>query len=99
MLFVAILSHTPESCWMRPENAKVLKEVMEAGEKLEETAKKAGVKIIGAYANMNEHTMFYILETDNYAGVSKILGGPLLTHNTAKITPVTTIKEAMAMVR
>jgi len=96
MLFVAILTHSPENCFMRPENAKAAKEASEIFEKMEGTAKKLGVKLIGDYVNMNEHTLYFIFETDNYAAVSKVLGPPLLTYHTAKITPVTRMKEAVA---
>ena len=46
MLLVAILTHSPENCFMRPENAKAAREASEVFERMEETAKKLGVKLI-----------------------------------------------------
>ena len=99
MLFVAVLKHSPENCFGRVENAEAAEELREQWKKRDEIRKEAGVKVIGAYINPNEHTFYYILETDDYKGVSKLLGPPMLTHHTAKITPVTRMKEAVAMLR
>ena len=62
--------------------------------------KEAGVKKHGFYLNSNEHTFYFILEADNYLNVSKFLGvGPILTHHTAKITPVATLEETLEFAR
>jgi hypothetical protein len=72
-------------------------EYMENSEKYE---KEAGVKMHGFYLNANEHTFYFILESDNYLNLSKFLGiDPLLTHHTAKITPVVTLEETLAFAR
>ena len=50
----------------------------------------------GFYLNNSEHTFYYILEGDNYLKISKFLGvDPVLTHHTAKITPVVTLEETL----
>lgn len=94
MLFVAILKHSPENCCMRPENAKASEEARKWFENIEELEKKTGVKLLGGYLNPNEHTAYFILETDDYAGVSRFLGPQLLTYRSAKITPVVKIEGA-----
>ena len=94
MLFIAILKHSPENCFMRPENAKAREEVGKWFENMEELEKKTGVKLLGGYMNPNEHTSYFILETDDYTGVSRFLGPQLLTYRSAKITPVIKIEEA-----
>ena len=94
MLFIAILKHSPENCFMRPENAKASEEPRKRFENIEELEKKTGVKLLGAYMNINEHTAYFILETDDYTGVSRFLGPQLLTHRSAKITPVIKMEEA-----
>ena len=100
MLFIAQLTHTPELCFARPEHKEKGKEMMEFMENIEKYEKKAGVKNHGFYLNANEHTFFFILESDNYLNVSKFLSiDPLLTHHTAKITPVVTSKEMLEFAR
>ena len=67
---------------------------------MEKYEKKAGVKKHGFYLNANEHTFCFILESDNYLNVSKFLSiDPLLTHHTAKITPVATLEETLEFAR
>ena len=69
---------------------------MEFMQNMEKYEKEAGVKVHGFYLNANEHTFYFILESDNYLDVSKFLGcEPILTHHTAKITPVVTLKETL----
>jgi len=94
MLFVAVLTHTPESCLMRPEHAKAYEELVRNWENKEKLEKETGVKILGSYVNPNEHTFFMILEADNYGNVIRALGPPILTYHRGKITPVITMDEA-----
>jgi hypothetical protein len=96
MIFIAQLTHSPELCFGRPEHKEKAKELMEFMENMEKYGEEAGVKMHGFYLNANEHTFYFILESDNYLKVSKFLGiGPVLTHHTAKITPVVTLKEIL----
>jgi len=96
MLFVAILKHSPEHCWARPENAKAMDEARKRWQEREKVQKEIGVKILGAYVNPNEHTFYYILESDDYMKVTRFLGPPLLTYHSAKITPVVTIEDILS---
>jgi hypothetical protein len=100
MLFIAQLTHSPELCFARPEHKEKLKELMEYVGNMEKYEKEAGVKINGFYLNANEHTFYFIIEADNYLKLSKFLGvGPILTHHTAKITPVVTLEETLEFAR
>ena len=100
MIFIAQLTHSPELCFGRPEHKEKAKELMEFMENMEKYEKEAGVKMHGFYLNANEHTFYFILEGDNYIKISKFLGvGPVLTHHTAKITPVVTLKETLEFAR
>jgi hypothetical protein len=93
MLFMAILKHSPENCFARPENVEAVEEIRRRFSRLDEFEKEAGVKLLGAYLNSNEHTFYFVLESDDYSSVSRFLGGPMLTYHTAKITPVRDLKE------
>ena len=100
MIFIAQLTHSPELCFGRPEHKEKAKELMEFMENMEKYEKEAGVKVHGFYLNANEHTFYFILEGDNYLKISKFLGvGPVLTHHTAKITPVVTLEETLEFAR
>ena len=100
MIFIAQLTHPPELCFGRPEHKEKAKELMEFMENMEKYEKEAGVKMHGFYLNANEHTFYFILEADNYLKISKFLGvGPVLTHHTAKITPVVALEETLEFAR
>ena len=69
-------------------------------ENMEKYEKKTGVKKHGFYLNANEHTFYIILESDSFLNVSKFLSiEPVLTHHTAKITPVVTLEETLEFAR
>ena len=100
MFFIAQLKHSPELCFGRPEHREKYNELLEFMENMEKYEKEAGVKKHGFYLNSNEHTFYIILEAENYLKISKFLGfGPLLTHHTAKITPVATLEETLEFAR
>ena len=100
MIFIAQLTHPPELCFGRPEHKEEAKELMEFMENMEKYEKEAGVKTHGFYLNSNEHTFYFILEADSFLKISNFLGvGPLLTHHTAKITPVVTLEETLEFAR
>ncbi|MHA2427527.1 MAG: DUF3303 family protein [Candidatus Hermodarchaeia archaeon] len=99
MLFVATLQHSPEDCFARPENAEAFDQAIKAWDEIEITAQSAGINLLGSYINPNEHVFFYIFDADNYLSVSRLLGSVMLTHHTAKITPVLTLREAVDAVK
>jgi hypothetical protein len=88
MLFIATLKHSPENCPARPENQDASKAIREHIKDMDKLQKETGVKLHGSYVSSNEHTFYFILETDDFAGVRDFLGLDMLTLHTAKITPV-----------
>jgi L-rhamnose mutarotase len=96
LIVIAQLTHSPELCFGRPEHKENYNELKDFMENMEKYEKEAGVKKHGFYLNSNEHTFYFIIEADNYRKISKFLGySPLLTHHTAKITPVVTLEETL----
>jgi hypothetical protein len=90
------LTHTPELCFGR-------KEYNEAGKKwfedMRSSAQKYGVKVQGAYVCPIEHIFYVILESDDFKAVSGFLSPPILTHHSAKITPIITVEDAFETVK
>lgn len=67
---------------------------------IEKHENEAGVKLHGFYLNASEHTFYFILEADNFLKISKFLGAePILTHHTARITPVVTLEQTLEFAR
>jgi len=88
MKFVATLTHPPEHCLARDGYRK---EYDSWVGNLEKSAKKLGVKIDGAFVSPNEHTFYFVLESDSMDGVTQLLGPPILTHNSGRISAVITL--------
>ena len=100
LFFIAQLTHSPELCFARPEHKEKYDELFEFLNNMEKYEKEAGIKLHGFYLNANEHTFYFIIEADNYLKLSKFLGvGPVLTHHTAKISPVVTLEETLEFAR
>lgn len=96
MIVIAQLTHSPELCFGRPEHKEKAQELMAFLANMEKHTKEAGVTLRGFYLNSNEHTFYFILEADTFLNISKFLGAePLLTHHTAKITPVVTLEQTL----
>jgi hypothetical protein len=99
MLFIATLQHSPEDCFARPENAEAFEQAFSIWDNLEEIAKSLDMNLIGSYINPNEHLFYFIMDADNYYKVTQLLGSVMLTHHTAKITPVHTLRQAVDAVK
>ncbi len=93
-MFVATLTHSPEQCFARKEYQA---EARRWVEEMKNRAKKHGVKIHGAYLCPNEHVFYFILETDRFEAVSDLLGPPVLTHHSGRVSPVLTVEEAFGL--
>ena len=61
------------------------------------SAKKLDVKILGSYLCPNEHTFYFVLESDNYKAISDFLEPPMLTHHNARVSPVITLEEGFGL--
>ncbi len=100
-IFLVISRHTPENCPMN--NEKVRKAAMNAWSKLEEIAKKYGIKTIWAGSVPNEHLSVYIydvpsLEAWNKAGMDPNIMAVLSTE-TAEVKLAMSMEESMKMLR
>lgn len=91
MLFVVTLEHPPELCFARKEYTAEGKLWQDS---IGERAKNLGIKIHGVYVSTIEHTFYFILETNDAKALSEFFSPPFLTHNKARISPVTAIQEA-----
>lgn len=94
MLFVITLEHPPELCFARKEYSAEGKRWQDS---IGERAKSLGVKIHGAYVSTIEHTFYFILEADSVKAISEFFSPPFLTHQKARISPVTAIQEAFTL--
>ncbi len=96
VIVIAQLTHSPELCFGRPEHKEQAQQLMEFLKNIEQHATDCEVTLHGFYLNSNEHTFYFILEADTYVKISMFLGvNPVLTHHTAKITPVVTLEETL----
>jgi hypothetical protein len=55
------------------------------------------VKIEGAYITPNEHVFYFILDCNDFKAVSSFLGPPMLTHHSAKVSPILGLEEASGL--
>ncbi len=78
MLFIITQTHTPETCPIDAGGREALHEKPE---------NVPGLKIVGAYGAYTEHTLYYIVEADEYDTVEKFLT-PGFKRCKAIITPI-----------
>jgi hypothetical protein len=91
MMFIATFVHPPELCLARPEFSTEAKHWING---MNDLAKKLNIKIHGAYSCPNEHTFYFILESDTFIAISTFFSGIMLANHTGRIFPVISIKEA-----
>ncbi|MDD1678010.1 MAG: hypothetical protein LUO93_02340 [Methanomicrobiales archaeon] len=89
MMFVATLIHTPELCHARKEFSDETKLWLDG---MNDSAKKLGIKIHGAYSCPTEHVFYFVLETDDFKSITAFFSGIMLTHNNGHISPVNSLK-------
>jgi hypothetical protein len=63
VMVVATLVHPPELCLAREEFKNEITRWIDG---MNDVAKKAGVKVHGAYSCPSEHTFYFVLESDDY---------------------------------
>ena len=78
MLFLITQTHTPETCPIDAGGREALHENPE---------NVPGLKIVAAYGAYAEHSLYYVVEADDYDTVEKFLV-PGFKRCTATITPV-----------
>jgi muconolactone delta-isomerase len=91
MLFMYIHIHPLEKCVAdKPQDMKKMVA------KAQEDAKKAGVKMVGAFVAPHEHTQYIIFDATDIATLEKLLI-PMTLWGTAKLVPVITLEQALAV--
>ena len=96
MKFVATLTHPPEKCFAEKGYRKDYEKWLRS---LRTSAKKLGVRIDGAYIAPSEHTFYFVLDSNSMDGVSKLLGPPMLTHSSGRLSPVITLDEGNGLLK
>lgn len=86
MLFIAIHTHTPETC--PADNPIPVHQLAD-----EKHIKDSGVKVLGSYVAPPEHILYFILEADDYAQIVRYLR-PMMKIGTDRIVPVQTLAES-----
>ena len=92
MQFHVRLTHSPDNCWARDEQAGKAADLVA---RLEDAHDSFGVTVRSALVAPNEHTFFFLLEAESFEAVTALLGPPLLQDHAADIVPVTTFAAAM----
>ena len=87
MLFMAIHEHRPESCPL-VDLSPILQLVDE------EHIRESGVRVVAAYTAPPEHTLFFVLEADDYSQIVRFFR-PMMTIGAPRIIPVQTMDEAI----
>jgi hypothetical protein len=89
MLFVAIHQHAPELC--PADNPAPVHQLAD-----QEHIRAAGVKVLGSYIAPPEHTLYFLLEADDYAQVVRYFR-PMMKIGTPRIVPVQALQEALGL--
>jgi hypothetical protein len=89
MLYVAHWTHTPENCPGRSKDGAQM--LHDFWAKRDEAAKK-GVKVLGGYVGVTEHTYLILVQAKDYQAMLEFFL-PLVPTQTGKIRPVTTMDE------
>ena len=89
MLFIATHEHTPELC---PADDPAPVHQMAN----ENHIRESGVKVLGSYIAPPEHTLFFVLEADDYAQVVRYFR-PMMKIGVPQITPVQTLAESLGI--
>lgn len=92
MLFIYIHTHPVEKC--PANNPQDMKKMVA---KAQEDAKKAGIKMVGTYVAMHEHTVYMVVEASDMATLEKLLI-PMTVQGTAKLVPVLTLEQSLTLV-
>jgi hypothetical protein len=87
MLFVITHEHAPELCPADdPTQVHKLTD--------ENHIKESGVKVVGSYIASLEHTMYFVLEADDYGQVVRYLR-PIMKIGTPDVVPAQTLAKGL----
>ncbi len=87
MLFVATHEHSPEVCPV--DNPAPIHQLAN-----EKHIKESGVKVLGSYIAPPEHTLYFVLEANDYAQIVRYFR-PMMKLGSPSIVPVQTLAEAL----
>lgn len=90
MQFMATLKHSADNCWARAEHEETAKAWLTS---IDDRAADHNVELHGAYVTPNEHTLYFLLESDSFQAISGFLDSPFLEDHDGHIAPVLTISE------
>ena len=101
MLFLQIAKHTAESCPMHNEKVKKLAE--DLMNKMGQLTKKHGIKVIGSWASIPDHSMVAVYDAPTMEAMMKFSMEPevmaWMGYNTTETKPVMTLEEAMKLIK
>jgi len=96
MFFLQISTHPPESCPMH--NEKAMKAYADLMAKTDKIMKKYGVKMVGGWVAIPEHTQVLVFDAPNMEALMKAAMEPEMMawigYNTSQLMPVMTIEES-----
>jgi hypothetical protein len=99
MLFLQISKHSPESCPIHHEKHK--QATIDLMAKMDRLQAKHGIKEIGSWHSMPNHTLVAVFDAPNLEAAQKFGMEPEVTawmaHNHTEIMPVTTAEDAMKL--
>ena len=94
MLVIVTHSHDPDKC---PAIGGLREEFLDS--LTEEKAREMGVKLLSAYANSLEHTIYLTIEAQNVLEIDRFVGKALRHVGTTRVTPVVSVKETLDYLR
>ena len=101
MLFLQISKHTAESCPMH--NEKVRKISEDLYNKSDKINKKYGIKVVGMWTSMPDHTMIAVFDAPSMEALLKQSMEPEIMawmgYNTIETKPIMAIDEAMKLMK
>ena len=99
MLFLQIAEHTAESCPMH--NEKVKKITEDLFNKMDKINKKYGIKVVGMWTSMPDHTTIAVYDAPNMEALLKSSMEPevmaWMGFNTIETKPIMALDEAMKL--
>jgi hypothetical protein len=95
-LYLSIQQHSPESCPVNNEKTKKL--AIAYFSKQEQLTRKHGVKIVGAWHSMEDHTVAIVFEVKSVEAMQEFMMEPevlnFMAYQTSHTRLVTTMEEA-----
>lgn len=82
MLFMFVHTHSAERCLSdKPEQLSAM------SSEIRKRARETGVKFPGIYVSPNEHTFFFLIESDDFQAIQQTIA-PLILWGNGRLIPV-----------